>query len=170
MKKTLSLTLALLLGLSLAAGASAEAWTFEEAGITLTVPEGLTAEDISEDDSFLALYLSDPAEPDVEYYYSVAYDADLEEIWTEDLSGEDLENALGFIVGNELTYTYDTVEADGVTYSVVVSDGGEEMHYIAILNGWICVISGYAAEGYTLTEVAATDMANILAGVTYAGK
>lgn len=168
MKKTLSLVTVLALVLSLASVAFAgEAWLFEEAGITLNVPQGLTAVDVSEDADTLILEITDPSEANVVYFYSVEYDDAYAGKWSEDLTQAELETALSAYAYDD-GYVYDVFEADGVIYSVMASSEGDVLHVVVILNGWFCSVTALAADGYALGDGAVEDAINILAGVAYA--
>lgn len=164
-KKLLSLFVAALMALSLAQGALAEAWVIEEAGITIQVPAGLQGQDES-GDGYYMLFLVDPNEENVSYAYTVFYEEGLEGVWFEDLEEEDMTAFIEVFAG-EGDWYYVVSEHEGIVYAVVTNTPTSEVHVATLLNGWLCIASGYAADGYTLEEGAIADMDSLLAGISF---
>lgn len=165
-KKYLALLMAALMALSLTHGALAETWVIQEAGITIEVPAGLVAEDIS-DAGYYQLLLTDPNDENIAYSYTVLYEETLDGVWLEDLDEAQMMTFIEIFTG-EGEWFYAMNEYDGALYAVVTDDPATQVHVAALLNGWMCIASGYASDGYVLADAAIADMDTLLTGISFA--
>ena len=88
MRKTLSLVIACLFALSLTAVAQADPFYLETAGVTIEVPEGMTATDQSTNDSYL-LSITVDEDASLKYAYSLTYIQEFAGKNIEDLTDEE---------------------------------------------------------------------------------
>ena len=136
MKKFLSLMLVCLLVLSVAAAAQAEPFYLEEVGVTVDVPEGMTAQDMSTDDSTLIAITVD-ADANLKYAYAVQYIEAYEGKYIEDLTDEEGQQLMQGIGASITDPQYTTTTVDDYQLLVVASGDGTQLHYITLLNGWL---------------------------------
>ncbi|MDD3214302.1 MAG: hypothetical protein PHY64_11540 [Eubacteriales bacterium] len=136
MKKFLSLMLVCLLVLSVAAAAQAEPFYLEEVGVTVDVPEGMTAQDMSTDDSTLIAITVD-ADANLKYAYAVQYIEAYEGKYIEDLTDEEGQQLMQGIGASITDPQYTTATVDDYQLLVVASGDGTQLHYITLLNGWL---------------------------------
>lgn len=167
MKKTLSLMLCLLLAISSASVAlGAQQFKNEESGIIFTLPEGYEAEDISEGEN-VALLVYDPNEETIVFVYEVAYLEELDDVWLEDMSEEDIHVLAESMTGDVGALSYTTTEADGIHYMLLQNDAGDYACIFSLLGGWVCALYAVAEDGYTLTEAAWDVLAEMQSAITY---
>lgn len=166
MKKALSLMLCALLLLSTASGALASQLTNEESGITITIPDGFSFEDVSEGD-VTALLITDDAEPDLAYVYEVVYNEDLDGLWLEDLTEEQLQSVAESLAENVGALAYETTEADGIYYLIIQNEEGPFAAVLSLLNGWSCALYATVSEGKEITDLVWEDLGMLQAGITY---
>lgn len=165
MKKMLSIVLVWMLTMVLAAGAVAEPFYLEEAGVTLDVPEGMTAADGSDEDGY-ALIMSVDGRDDLVYVYALAYLEDLAGKYLEDMS-DDEAYAFGAGIATAVTDPeMEMVEFDGVTYVVVADAEGTQLHYMTLLNGWITDMAVAKSSG-ALMEDEIVLCAQLLLSIEY---
>ncbi|MEA4898926.1 hypothetical protein ACH6CV_16045 [Bacillota bacterium Meth-B3] len=150
MKKLSSLSLALVLIFGLAATASASPFYLESAGVTIEVPEGMQAEDIS-DDNVAALGISVDGDDNLKYVYSLAYIEAFEGKWIEDLTDEEGQQLIQGVMNSVTDPQFDTAETDSYKLLLVGSGDGTQLHYMSLLNGWFCDVAAVRVNG-TLTE------------------
>lgn len=164
MKKTVSVLLAVLLVLSMAACAMAETWNHEGSGITIDLPEGMTGEDLSEGDLVaLSVTDSDPTAP--LYFIFIEYDANFEGLWMQDLGEDSLQSIAEYYAGEGKNYAYQLVSDDEVTLMMMADDDNSEALVIALLNGWFISVEAVASEGYVLAEGAYTDIEKLIGSI-----
>lgn len=168
MKKTLSTILAVLLLLSVACTSLAEA-TFghEASGITITIPEGFLAEDMSDED-FVSLLIIDENDENIAYVYAVSYMEALEGMWLTDLDEAAMQAFAEGVAEGVGDLGYDFVEVDGVTYMLLANADGTYAAVATVLNGWLCMLNAIVADGYAMTEVAWEVLDTLTAGISYA--
>ena len=165
MKKMLSVVLVWMLTMMMAAGAVAEPFYLEEAGVTLDVPEGMVAADGSDDDGY-ALIMTVDGRDDLVYVYALGYIEDLAGKYIEDMTDEE---AYAFGAGIATAVTdpeMEMVEFDGATYVVVADAEGTQLHYMTLLNGWITDMAVAKSSG-GLTEDEIVLCAELLMSVEY---
>lgn len=151
MKKGLSLLLAALLALTLTTAALADPYYLEAAGVTIEVPEGMMAQDASDESSYALIILPEGRE-DLVYMYALYYVEDLADKNMEDLDEEEAIALLaGFFEAIE-DPTYDILEAEGINYLIIANGAGSELHYVAVLNGWITDVLVMNMAGDELTD------------------
>lgn len=165
MKKMLSVALVWMLTMVLAAGAAAEPFYLETAGVTLDVPEGMTAVDDSDEDGY-ALVMYVDGRDDLVYVYALAYLEDLAGKYIEDMT-EDEAYAFGAGIASAVTDPeMEIAEFDGVTYVVVADAEGMQLHYMTLLNGWITDVAVAKSSG-ALTEDEIMLCAQLLVSIEY---
>lgn len=164
MKKTLSMLLAVLTVLALAACAFADTWTHEASGISIALPEGMTGEDISED-GIVALYVDSGAEDAPVYFVFIEYDEDFAGLWMEDLGEEALESIAEYYVPSGETAAYVVQEGETATLMYMLSEDGAGATAIALLNGWFISVEAMATEGNILAEGAYAVIDALVAGI-----
>lgn len=177
MKKLLGIVLSLALILCAAsafaeseaaapAETEANAYSLEEAGVTIQLLEGMIAEDMSDEEVY-ALAIYDEADPTVAYAYSLAYLEDLEGIFMEDLSEEDIEALVEALLSDMTDPVIDALENEGIYYLVISEDNGSALHYVSLLDGWLCDVAVTNVDGETLTDAQIENVAALLLGITY---
>lgn len=153
MKKTLSLLLGALLALTLCAGALAEAFYLEVAGVTIDVPEGMIAIDASDEAGYaLIMYPEDRTE--LVYMYALYYLEDLKGVYLEDLEPEEvaaLPLLTGFNTENE-EVAYEQTTIGDMDYLVIADAGGAALHYVTLVDGWITDVMVRNMLGDALTD------------------
>lgn len=136
MKKLISLVLALVLVLGLCASALAAPFYLESAGLTVDVPDGHTAQDMS-DEVNSVLAIMDDADNTVAYAFTVSYIDELEGKDLMDLSDEEAEElgmAIGAAIENPIL---DSADSNGIPLLVVAAGDATQLHYISLMNGWM---------------------------------
>lgn len=166
MKKILSVLLGLVLVLGLAGPAMAAPFYLEAAGVTIEVPEGMTAEDASTEEAY-ALGVTVDDDPSVVYMYSLGYNDEWAGLTLETMSEEQL-NELGAGVEQSIENpSYSDGEVNGYAVLVVASGDGTQAHYISVLNGWICDVAVMNVAGEELTEEQIQPAAEMLTSITF---
>lgn len=161
-KQLFVLVLALLL---LPVGALAEPFYLAEAGVTIEVPEGMSAEDIS-DDSAYALKMTVDDRDDLGYVYSLGYEPSFEGLWMENLTDEQGEHLISGIGSALADPAYSGVVLDDGTHVLIAASGdGTQLHYVTVLNGWICDVA--AASSQALSDDEITLCAHLLSSISF---
>ena len=163
MKKTLSLVLACLLTFGMIAAAQATPYYLEHAGVTIEIPEGMTAQDASTEASYL-LTITVDADANLKYAYSLQYITELAGKNIEDLTDEEGQALLSGLASAITDPQYTTTETDSYKLLVVASGDGTQMHYISLLNGWLCDVAVGRADG-TLTDTDIQTAAGLLTSI-----
>lgn len=166
MKKTLSMVLALAL-LMAALPALASGFRNEESGITITIPDGLEAQDISEGE-ITSLLIVDPADETIVYIYEV-YDSGARDQWLEDQTEEKIGEMAEALASNMGDLSYALAEEDGIYYLVVEAEDGSFGGFVSLLNGWICALYAVVADGYEMVDGAWDDLYTLQMGISYEG-
>lgn len=164
MKKTLSLLLSIVLLLA-ALPALAEGFRNEESGITIVIPEGFEAQDISAGE-ITSLLIVDPEDESIAYTYEV-YDTGARGQWLEDQTVEMVEEMALALAENMGDLSYEVVEEDGIYYLVVVGEDGSFGGYVSLLNGWICALYAVVSEGYEMADGAWDDLYTLQTSISY---
>lgn len=166
----MALLCVLLAGIALPAAAQDGARTFahEASGITFHVPEDMMAQDAS-GEGFTALVLAYPEEENMAFLYSLSYAEGLAGVWLETLSDGDLQRLAEQVAGNIGRISYDIVEVDGVQYMLVQNEAGDFAVVLTLLNGWVCMLTAVAADGYMLTEDTWAELDRLQRCIEYAG-
>lgn len=166
MKKWLSFSTALVLMLALTMGALATPFYLETAGVTIQVPDGMEAQDTSDEGSY-SLTITSPEEPDVAYYYQLGYIEGLKGIHLEDLDESQLAGLEELILAEMPGAQGQVLELDDYYVLAVAAPDGSQLHYISLLNGWLCDVSAQNQAGETLTDANIDTAAALLAGITF---
>lgn len=159
MKKLLSLVLTCVLALTLAAPALAENFYLEDMGITVVVPEGMTVEDISPEESYL-LSITVDGDESLKYAFALSF---IEEFDGKNI--EDLEEEEGnmLIQGFEIAIPdlqYEAVETEMFNMIVLTNGDNTQLHYVTLMGGWLFDVAVGRADGPLTDEdiQAAADM------------
>lgn len=164
MKKVLCVLMSAVLLLGLAGTALASPFYLETAGVTIEVPEGMTAEDISTEEAY-ALKMTVDGREDLAYVYALAYEPAYEGKWLEDLTEEEGNAILAAYSAALENPSYGTAENDGISYLIAANEAGTQLHYVSVLNGWVCDVAAVAAQ--TLTEDEIALAAQLLTSITF---
>lgn len=167
MKKFLSLLLVCLLTLSVAMAAQAEPYYLEEAGITIDVPEGMTAQDMSTEDSNL-LAITVDADANLKYAYAVQYIDEYEGKYIEDLTDEEGQQIMQGIAASITDPQFGTTDVDDYKLLVVAAGDGTQLHYITLLDGWLFDVAVGRADA-ALTDEDIQGAATILLSTQFEG-
>lgn len=165
MKKLISLSMALVLIFGLAASVAADPFYLESAGVTIEVPEGMQAEDIS-DDNVAALGISADDDEHLKYVYSLAYIEAFEGKWIEDLTDEEGQQLIQGVMSSVEDPEFDTAETNGYKLLIVGSGDGTQLHYMSLLNGWFCDVAAVRTDG-TLTDDDIATAAALLQSIEF---
>ena len=165
MKKTLSLVLACLLTFGMIAAAQATPYYLEQAGVTIEVPEGMTAQDASTEASYL-LAITVDADANLKYAYSLQYIEEFAGKNIEDLTDEEGQALLSGFAASITDPQYTTTETDSYKLLVIASSDGTQLHYVSLLNGWLCDVAVGRADG-TLTETDIQAAATLLTSIQF---
>lgn len=166
MKKIVCLALALLLALGILSTGSAAPFALEAAGVTIEVPEGMTGEDISNENQF-ALGIKVDEDPTVMYIYALVYFEEFAGKMIEDLSSEQITQVMAGAAQTLENPQYDSDTFNGVNV-VVMADGGIAMvHYITVINGWVCDVCAISPTGEELTSEQYVVAGDLLTGITF---
>lgn len=167
MKKSVSLLLAILLLAGLATTALGEASFYHEAsGITISIPDGFLAEDMSSEDS-TALLIVDENEENLAYVYEVYYEETLESQWLENMTEEQLHAVAELFATSFGEISYTTVDVEGIHYLVMNNTDNTFGGVLSILNGWICMLYALVEDGYVMTDAVWDDLDMLQMGITY---
>lgn len=150
MKKALSLVLVWLALMTLAVPALAAPMSLEDVGVTLKVPEGMTAQDLSADDAYLIAITVD-ADASLKYAFSMNYIEEFEGKYIDDLTDEEGDQLLEGISAAITDPQYNTAETEEYKLLVVSSGDGTQLHYITLLDGWLLDVAVGRADG-TVSE------------------
>lgn len=151
MKKLICFALVLVLALGICATAFAAPFYLEEAGVTIEVPDGMTGEDISDENGY-GLGISVTNDPSIHYVYTLTYIEEFEGRYLEDLTDEEYEQ-LGMGIGSSIENPQlADAEADGYKLLVVASGDATQLHYISILNGWMCDVAAVKSDGVEIND------------------
>ena len=165
MKRFISLLLACFLALTLAVGALAEPFYLEELGITIEVPEGMTAEDMSDEASYM-LGIHVDADENLMYVFVLTYIEEFEGKNIRDLSDEEIDMLRQGIVSELEDPQFEI--ADTEEYYILVAANGDNtlMHYITILDGWMLDIAVGRGNG-PLTDEDIQTAAQLLFSIEF---
>lgn len=167
MKKVLSVVLALVLVLGVCVAAQATPYYLESAGVTIEVPDGMTAQDLSSDGTSM-LGITVDADPALKYAYAVFYIDELEGKYLEDLSEEESQQ-LGIGIGSSIENPeVGFAELEGYPVLVVASGDATQLHYISLLNGWACDVAVGRTDG-ELNDDDIVGAATLLNSITFDG-
>ncbi|MEA5016718.1 MAG: hypothetical protein VB099_19375 [Candidatus Limiplasma sp.] len=166
MKRLVLVALSLLLALSMASVALAVPFTLEEAGVTIEVPDGMTGEDQSNENAF-ALKITVDDNPALIYVYALSYEEAFEGRWMEDLTTEEGEQ-----MGQQLAAVLENPQFGQVTdydYPLLLASSGDgtQLHYISVLNGWVCDVAAVKTDGVALTEDEIKAAAELLVSIQF---
>lgn len=165
MKKICCL-LVFLLSFCLVSASFATPFYLEVAGVTVDLPEGMVAEDMSNEDSYV-LAMAVEGREDLVYAYVLVYKEELADRWTEDLTEEE---AIAF--GEALATTIDNpeievIEMEGLLYIAAANAAHNEAHLFSIENGWVTDIAVVNTLGNELTQDEITILGVILTSISY---
>lgn len=164
MKKPVLTLLAILMVFALATCAAAETWTHAESGVTIDLPQDMTAEDLSEGDLVsLMLTGEDPAAP--LYLFFIEYDETFADMKMEDLSAESLQTVAEYFALDDSVYAYQLQEAGEETLLVMADEGNTAGIVIALRNGWFISVATVASEGHELAESAYDGAVKLMEGI-----
>lgn len=166
MKKLLSLLVALVLLASMSFSALAEPFYLESAGVTIEVPEGMTGEDASSAE-YSALRISVNDNPNLTYVYVVSYSEEYEGRWIEDLSDEEGQTILASIAASLANPSFNGAEVNGIKVLIAADETGTQLHYITILNGWVCDVAAVKTNGEALTDDEVKAAAELLVSIQF---
>lgn len=146
MKRVLSLVLGCVFALTLAVGALAEPFYLEEAGVTIEVPEGMTAQDLSSEEAFLVAITVD-ADQNLKYAFSISFIEEFEGKDIEDLSQEEGDMLMqGFAVAIT-DPQFSSAETEFLNMLVAASGDGMQHHFVTVMNGWLFDVVVARADG-----------------------
>lgn len=165
MRKIMSTMLCLMVVLTLSTCAYAETWSHEASGITVELAEGMSGEDISEDD-IVGLAITDEDEASPVYFVFMEYDEDFAETWMQDLEEESIQSIAEAYAAEDSNYAFELMEAGDSPLIVMADEENTEAMVIALLNGWFVSVEALAPEGMELAEGAYEDIVAILAGIS----
>lgn len=165
MKKICCL-LIILLSFSLVSASFATPYYLEVAGVTLELPEGMTAEDVSDEDKY-ALSMMVDGRDDLVYAYVLTYVETLEGRWLEDLTDEE-----AFAMGEALANTIENpeielVEINGFPYLAVANAAHTEAHIFSVENGWFTDVAVVNVEGNELSEDEVILLGVLVGSISY---
>ena len=163
MKKLLTLLTALCL-FAMPLTAFAAPFYLEEAGVTIEVPEGMSAQDITDEYSF-ALQMTVDGRDDIAYVYALNYIEEYEGLWIEDLTDEQGQELLEAYAEALENPSFGAVEDEEMNYLLAASEDGTQLHYVALLNGWVCDVAVAAAQPLSDDEILLC--AQLLKGITF---
>lgn len=167
MKKYMAMVISLLLLAGMTAVAAAEPFYLEAAGVTIEVPEGMTATDGSDEEGEIySLFITVDERDDLIYWYTLSH---MEELAGKDLADLSEEEAQEMGMGIALAIEepeFELTTLDEVDYLIVVDGLGAELHYISLQDGWITDVGVGRLDG-TLTDEEIDLCAELLASITY---
>lgn len=166
MRKLICLALTLVLSLSLCAAALATPYYLESAGVTIEVPDGMTGTDISDgENSILGITVDD--DEGLKFAYLVSYVDEFEGRYLEDLTDEEAQQ-IGMGIGAALENPeVSGAEINGYPVLVVASGDATQLHYISLLNGWMCDVAVGRVDGNTLGDDDIEAAAMLLDSITF---
>lgn len=165
MKKLLSLVV-LVLVVSMSFSALAEPFYLESAGVTIEVPESMTGADASTEE-YSALRISVNDNPNLTYVYLVSYSEEFEGRWLEDITDEEGQAILTGIAASLTNPSFSGAEFNGINVLVAADEAGTQLHYITILNGWMCDVAAVKTNGETLTDDEIKVAAELLVSIQF---
>lgn len=151
MKKGLSLLLVALMALGLSTAAMAEPYYLEAAGVTIDVPEGMLAQDASDEASY-ALLIMPEGRTDILYMYALYYQELLEEIDLSELTEEELADVVEGFFGTIEEPEYEMMTIGELEYLVLANGAGTEVHFIRLVDGWMTDVLAKNMEDLELSE------------------
>lgn len=165
MKKGFAVVLALVLVLGLCASALAAPFYLESAGVTIDVPDGYTAQDMS-DEVNNVLAITDDADSTVAYVFTVGYIEEFEGKALTDLSPEEAEQ-LGMGIGSAIeNVSIGEAEVNGIPMLIVAAGDGTQLHYISLLNGWLYDVACAKNDGVQISDAQIAVTAQLVSSVT----
>lgn len=151
MRKTVSLLLAALLLCALSIPVLAEhAYTMEDWGLTITLPDNVSAEDASTDEVSQLVITVDGRE-DLAYLMQFFYDENYEGRTFADLSEDELQALANSFAEVIVEPTVGQYAVDGFTFLTVDSGDGTQGAILMVDNGYVINVI-VAKDGEALTE------------------
>lgn len=168
MKKGIGLFLSCLLAITMVSSALATStsYYFEEAGLTIEVPDTFTVTDGSEED-YYALVIVDTADTSAFYSYVVGYEEEFSGRFIEDLSEEEIQELMDVIFAEQGDFIYEGVEGDEYPVIFVYDEARTQLHIVGLLNGWLTDMFVMNPNEEALTEAQAETAAKLLLSVTF---
>ncbi len=146
MKKTLSLVLVCILALTAVVAVQAEPYYIEAVGLTIEVPEGMTAQDVSTENA-LVIAISVDGDDNLKYAFSLNYIDEFADKDLDDLTQEEGDMLMQGIAISIPEPQFEAADADGLDLLVVSSADGSQLHYITLMGGWMLDVAVGRADG-----------------------
>ena len=140
MKRMISLMLACVSMFAMVATAQATPFYLEAAGVSIEVPEGMTAQDMSTEASFL-LGITVGADPSLKFAYALSYVEEFEDKYIEDLTEDEGNMLMQSIAASIEDPQFGATEIDEYKLLLVASGDGSQLHFISLLGGWLCDVA-----------------------------
>ena len=176
MKKTISVLIALVMVLSMTGAMAADLSALsamgttseivnEEAGLTLVVPEGMMATDMSAEGITMAAIV-DMANPNVSYMYILGYEEAFAGMTIADLTEEELAAMASAMVTEDFgAAEYTVEEIEGVPFMFIATETGMAIYVTALVEGWSITFVAITMDGTALTEDALDTIGTIMDGL-----
>lgn len=165
MKRFISLLLACFLALTLAVSALAEPFYLEDLGITIEVPEGMTAEDMSDEESY-TLGIHVDADENLMYVFVVTYIEEFDGKNIRDLTDEEIDLMRQGIESELEDPQFEIADTEEYYVLVAASGDGALMHYITLVDGWMLDIAVGRGNG-PLTDEDIETAADLLFSIEF---
>lgn len=166
MKKLFVVVLSVLLSLGAFSVAYATPFYLETAGVTIEVPDGLTAEDQS-DESAYALSISVDGNDSLGYAYVLRYYENLAGYYLDDLTDEEGDALLESISGSIVDAQFSAADVNGYPVLICASGDGTELHFLSLLNGWVCDVTALKTDGAELADDEIKIAADLLTSIQF---
>lgn len=132
--------------------AFAAPYYLETAGVTMEVPDGMTAEDATDETAY-ALQMTVDGRDDLVYMYVLNWIEEYEGLWIEDLTDEQGQALLDSYAQALDNPSFDAAESGDIKYLIAVNEDGTQLHYVTLLNGWVCDVCVVSAQVLTDDEI-----------------
>ena len=175
--KKIAFFLSILLVLSLASASFAESYSFEDAGVTIEIPDTMAVMDQLLDteggdepiDGIYMLAMADEAYPNVGFGLILSYDDAFANLNLANLSNDEMEtfatDILTSIGISAAAFESVTSESTGTTYFICTSEDQSQANFLCVVNGWLLNLGITQSEGAALTEADANVCVDMLQSI-----
>lgn len=166
MKKGIILLLAMVFMLGIFNTALATPFYLEVLGVTVEVPEGMTAADMSDENAYMLGITVDGNEA-LRYAYTLSYLEEFEGKYIEDLTDEEGQQLLQGVAQALENPSFGALQTEPYSLLLAANGDGTQLHYISVLNGWLCDVAVGKSDGVQLADDEIKAAAEILLSIQF---